>query len=217
MKEAVVFLASGGLDSTVGIVKAIEEYKVQIYPLYVRRGSKAERRELEALEEVRKFLGERYPDSLMNLIITDVVFPPQEWKHLYDKADVERRGHPMRDIMLQAIGVQCAEYLNVTGRGPINTVMVGQTADEVISHATVDALRLASFYTQLDRTDESWAIRSPFLWRESMTKADVVRWGIEHDIPLNITWSCFEGGAYPCGKCQECLRREKALAEVISQ
>lgn len=215
MKETVVFLASGGLDSTVGMVKAIEEYGMLIYPLYVRRGAKAERRELEALEEVRLFLRGRYPDALKDFIITDMVFPPKEWKHLYDKARVETLGHPMRDIMLQAVGVQCAEYLNETGRGPINTLMVGQTADEVMPHASADALRLASFYTQLDRDDESWAIRSPFLWRESMTKADVVRWGLEHDVPLAVTWSCFEGGDRPCGKCQECIRREQAFAACV--
>ncbi|MBA7695290.1 7-cyano-7-deazaguanine synthase [subsurface metagenome] len=147
----------------------------------------------------------------MSLIITDVVFPPQEWKHLYNKERVERLGHPMRDIMLQAVGVQCAEYLNATGRGPINTVMLGQTANEVMPHASVDALRLASFYTQLDRDDESWAIRSPFLWRESMTKGDVIRWGLEHDVPLAITWSCFYSGETPCGECQECVRRAEAM------
>ena len=213
--ESVVFLASGGLDSTVGMYKAIEEYKCRIYPLYVRRGSRAQERELDALEnEIYPRIQMRYPNLVMSLIITSVAFPPDEWKHLYKKDEVERLGYPMRDIMLQSVGVQCAVYLNQTRAESIHTVMVGQTIDEAMPHASSAALTLASYYVQLDRGDESWAIRSPLLWPTPMTKADVVRWGIEHDIPLNETWSCFEGSDRPCGKCQECIRRADALKKV---
>ena len=213
--EAVVFLASGGLDSTVGMYKAIEEYQCRIYPLYVRRGSRAQNRELDALEnEAYPRIQMRYPEKVMGLIITSVAFPPDEWKHLYSQEEVERLGYPMRDIMLQSVGVQCAVYLNKTRAENINTVMVGQTIDEVIPHASRDALTLASYYTQLDRDDESWAIRSPLLWPTPMTKADVVRWGIAHDIPLQETWSCFKGNDRPCGECQECMRRMDAFKKA---
>jgi len=213
--DAVVFLASGGLDSTVGMYKAIEDVNCRIYPLYIRRGSRAQNRELDALEnEIYPCIQMKYPKKVMGLIITSLVFPPDEWKHLYRKEEVERLGHPMRDIMLQSVGVQCAVYLNETRGEDIHTVMIGQTIDEVMPHANSEALRLASYYTQLDRNDERWAIRSPLLWPTPMTKADVVRWGIEHDIPLNETWSCFEGDDRPCEKCQECIRRQDAFKKV---
>ena len=33
-------------------------------------------------------------------------------------------------------------------------------------------------------------------------------------IPLEITWSCYRGGKSPCGKCESCLRRERAYRKL---
>ena len=215
MKHAVVFLASGGLDSTVGMAKAIEELDVIVYPLYIERGAEADAMERRSLSNVYFHLKERYPDNLMPVYYEQYLCPPLNWKRAYPPDDVLRRGYPMRDIVLQSVGVQYAEYLNATEKLEIRMVMVGQTSDEVLPHGTPDAIRLASFYTQLDRDDESWAIRSPLLLPEPMTKAEVVRWGTAHEIPLDLTWSCFRGGPAPCCVCQECERRFRAFKESV--
>ncbi|MHB8293482.1 MAG: 7-cyano-7-deazaguanine synthase QueC [Acidimicrobiales bacterium] len=34
-----------------------------------------------------------------------------------------------------------------------------------------------------------------------MTKADIVSLGIDLDAPLELTWSCYQGGTEPCGVC----------------
>lgn len=213
-KEAVVFLASGGLDSTVGMAKAIEDRDVIVYPLYIERGAEAEAMEKGALGNVYIHLRRRYPENLMPVYFQQYPCPPLNWKRAYSSMDVFRRGYPMRDIVLQSVGVQYAEYLNALEGLSIRTVMVGQTSDEVLPHATEYALRLVSYYTQQDRDDESWGIKSPLLFPEPMTKADVVRWGVRHDIPIELTWSCFQGGPVPCGRCQECMRRNRAIWEA---
>ena len=43
------------------------------------------------------------------------------------------------------------------------------------------------------------------------TKADVVRCGLELGVPYQPTWSCYEGGDVPCGKCGTCIDRMKAF------
>lgn len=215
MKEAVVFLASGGLDSSVGMAKAIEDGDVMIYPLYIKRGAKAEAMERAALGRVFSHLKRRYPENLMAVYSVESICPPLDWKWAYSDEDVLRRGYPMRDIVLQAVGVQYAEYLNTNSGLNIRTVMIGQTCDEVLPHATSYALRLAGYYIQQDRDDESWGIRSPLLFPEPMTKADVVRWAVQHDFPIDLTWSCFHAGPKPCGLCQECERRQRAESEGV--
>lgn len=52
-------------------------------------------------------------------------------------------------------------------------------------------------------------IVAPFLGK---TKADVVKIGTELAVPYEITWSCYERGDIPCGKCATCLDRAKAFS-----
>jgi 7-cyano-7-deazaguanine synthase len=46
------------------------------------------------------------------------------------------------------------------------------------------------------------------------TKADIVRRGLELNIDLDITWSCYEGENQPCGKCSTCIDRISAFEQV---
>lgn len=47
-----------------------------------------------------------------------------------------------------------------------------------------------------------------------LTKADIVRLGITHRAPLELTWSCYRGGAEPCGNCDSCVLRAKGFSEA---
>ena len=51
-------------------------------------------------------------------------------------------------------------------------------------------------------------IVAPFLGK---TKADVVKIGLELKVPYEMTWSCYERGEIPCGKCATCIDRAKAF------
>ena len=51
-------------------------------------------------------------------------------------------------------------------------------------------------------------IEAPFV---SLTKADVVKIGVGLKVPYELTWSCYEGGEKPCGKCGTCLDRIAAF------
>lgn len=43
------------------------------------------------------------------------------------------------------------------------------------------------------------------------SKASVVQRGVGVDAPLHLTWSCYEGGDQPCGKCDSCIIRWNAF------
>jgi len=44
-----------------------------------------------------------------------------------------------------------------------------------------------------------------------MNKTQVVAAGKRFGVPYEITWSCYEGGDEPCGKCATCLDRRAAF------
>lgn len=48
----------------------------------------------------------------------------------------------------------------------------------------------------------------PFAYR---TKLEVVALGLELGVPFERTWSCYRGGAEPCGECLACRERQQAL------
>jgi 7-cyano-7-deazaguanine synthase len=45
-----------------------------------------------------------------------------------------------------------------------------------------------------------------------MSKAEIVRLGTELGAPLDLTWSCYRGGAKPCGTCDACVLRARGFA-----
>jgi 7-cyano-7-deazaguanine synthase len=47
-----------------------------------------------------------------------------------------------------------------------------------------------------------------------LTKADIVRLGVEVGAPLELTWSCYLGFDRPCGECDACRLRAKGFAEA---
>ena len=51
-------------------------------------------------------------------------------------------------------------------------------------------------------------IEAPFV---NVSKAEVVRIGLELGVPYELTWSCYEGGEKPCGKCGTCIDRAAAF------
>ncbi|MDA1229492.1 MAG: 7-cyano-7-deazaguanine synthase QueC [Planctomycetota bacterium] len=54
-------------------------------------------------------------------------------------------------------------------------------------------------------------VLSPFVrWH----KTDIVRRGLELDVPFELTWSCYEGGTKACGKCSTCRDRDEAFANI---
>jgi 7-cyano-7-deazaguanine synthase len=48
----------------------------------------------------------------------------------------------------------------------------------------------------------------------TMTKADIVRKGIELQIPFELSWSCYFDDDIACGVCDSCKLRLKGFAEA---
>lgn len=55
------------------------------------------------------------------------------------------------------------------------------------------------------------AIHAPLI---HLTKAGIVKMGLALGAPLEKTWSCYQGGRHPCGRCDSCILRAKGFEEA---
>lgn len=46
------------------------------------------------------------------------------------------------------------------------------------------------------------------------SKKEIITLGLKLGVPFGHTWSCYEGGAKPCGKCDSCRFRINAFKEL---
>lgn len=91
-------------------------------------------------------------------------------------------------------------------------VIYGAHADDVAgeayadcSQAFADAINSA---IKVGTYNKVW-LEAPLV---ALTKAEVVKKGIELAVPFELTWSCYNGGDKQCGKCGTCIDRRRAFA-----
>jgi 7-cyano-7-deazaguanine synthase len=53
-------------------------------------------------------------------------------------------------------------------------------------------------------------IKTPLIYKN---KSEIIRIGRELKVPFALTWSCYRGGKYPCGKCDSCYFRARGFRE----
>ena len=137
--------------------------------------------------------------------------------------DIERRYHPKpsmeistayvpaRNIIFYGVAASYAEALNAS------SVVFGSNADDAqeLPDAAPNFIRLMNELvrvgTRSGREQASIQFVNPLI---KYRKSEVLRLAIRLKVPLELTWSCYEDGQVPCGKCRGCLMRQKAFEEV---
>ncbi|HTY46360.1 MAG TPA: 7-cyano-7-deazaguanine synthase QueC [Methanomassiliicoccales archaeon] len=215
MGKAVVLL-SGGLDSTVTLAYAlsVEEEVVALSFRYGQRHS----RELEAARNVVKHyrLKEHYVvnvdlSAYRSALTSPSVPVPKRASAKEIGSDIPVTYVPARNIIFLSIAAGLCESVDA------DTIYIGANALDYSGYPDCRPEFFQAFERVLEvgtkRGVEGRPVKvvAPIL---SRTKMEIVLLGKELKAPLNLTWSCYQGGEKACGVCDSCLLRLKGFREA---
>ena len=213
MHKAVVLL-SGGLDSATTAAIAIAD-GYEVIALSFRYGQRHEK-ELEAAKKIAKAL------EIKEHFITDINLSQWGGSSLTDEtmsipnegvqADVIPSTYvPGRNTVFIAIALSLAEAKNA------QAIYLGINAVDYSGYPDCRPEYLAA-YQQLANLSSKAGVEghAPVLVAPLVkdSKTDIVRRALALNVPIADTWSCYQGGNVPCGVCDSCRIRDRALIEA---
>ena len=204
---------SGGMDSTILLYSAIQQYDevLALSFVYGQRHIK----ELECAKEITHNL----PNVVSKII--DLSF----FKDISDKSALTNTSIsiakardtmgdpqtvnyvPFRNMMLLSISCAAAESFGA------DTVMYGAAqADSVAGYwdGSPEFLDSIKNLSMLNRRNKI-SIQAPLIKK---SKADIIKWGVTLNVPFNKTWTCYEGKEVSCGRCTACALRIKGFLDA---
>lgn len=218
MKNALV-LTSGGVDSTTALALAIEKYgSDHVIALSISYGQK-HTKELEAAKAVAAHYGVEqrfldlaliFKDSNCSLLEGSTEEIPEA---SYADQLAETNGEsPVATYVPFRNGLFLAAAASIALSRDCEVIYYGAHADDAAGFAYPDCSPIfnnAMNTAIYEGSGHQLRIEAPFV---NQTKADIVATGLKLDVPYALTWSCYEGGDHPCGKCGTCIDRAAAFA-----
>lgn len=212
-KRAVVLL-SGGLDSSTTLAIATRRDGYACTALSFRYGQR-HTIELDRAARIAERFGARHH-------VVDINISQWGGSALTDeRIDVPTGGTepgvipptyvPGRNTVFIAVGLSLAEAIDA------ERIYLGINAVDYSGYPDCRPeylgafQRLADLATKAGLEGRGARLAAPLAM---MTKADIVRTALELGVPIEETWSCYQGGTEPCGLCDSCRIRDAALVEA---
>jgi len=212
-------LSSGGVDSTTALALAIERFgKENVMALSVSYGQKHDK-EINAAKAVAEYYGVeqmfldlskifQYSNCSLLQQSTDEI-PEESYAKQIEETGGEK---PVSTYVPFRNGLFLSSAASIALSKECSVIYYGAHADDSAGFAYPDCSPV--FHDAMNQaiyegSGHQLKIEAPFV---HMTKADVVKMGLELGVPYELTWSCYEGGDVPCGKCGTCIDRAAAFA-----
>ena len=208
-----VCLVSGGMDSCVtsAIAKAEND---EIAFLHVSYGQRTERRERQAFNDIADFyqIKKRLDVSIEYLAqiggssLTDETIEVTGAN--LESKEIPTSYVPFRNANMLAIATSWAEVLGA------DSIYIGAVFEDSSGYPDCRPEFYAAFEKTIDagtKPETRIKIVTPII---ELSKAEIVRKGLELNAPLELSWSCYKSEELACGKCDSCALRLRGFARA---
>lgn len=211
-------LSSGGVDSTTALGLAVKKYgKENVIALSISYGQKHDK-EIKAATAVAEYYGveQMFLDlakifeysncSLLKNSTEDI--PEESYAEQIEKTEGEK---PVSTYVPFRNGLFLSSAASIALSKECEVIYYGAHADDAAGFAYPDCSPVfnnAMNEAIYEGSGHQLRIEAPFV---NVSKAEVVKMGLEIGVPYELTWSCYEGGEKPCMKCGTCIDRAKAF------
>lgn len=214
MKEKTVVLLSGGLDSTTTLYLAKKKY--QPYCLIFDYDQR-HKREIKSAKAIAKKANCPYQIIKFNLpwsrsSLTDKSLPlPQRKIGEIGKKNIPSTYVPARNTIFLSFALSYAESIGA------RAIFIGANSLDFSGYPDCRPEYYSAFQkvarqgTKGGVKGQGIKIFTPLITKN---KAEIIKLAVSLNVPLELTWSCYQGGKYPCGKCDSCLLRAKGFREA---
>jgi len=210
-------LLSGGIDSATCLGMAIERYGTEnVIALSIFYGQKHEK-EIQASEKVAEYYGIeqlkldltkifQYSDCSL-LQHSNQEIPEETYAEQLKKTD----GKPVSTYVPFRNGLFLSSAASLALSKDCSVLYYGAHSDDAAGNAYPDCS--SAFHNAISEaiyigSGNRLKVEAPFV---NMTKAEVVKKGLELKVPYELTWSCYEGREKPCMVCGTCIDRAEAF------
>jgi 7-cyano-7-deazaguanine synthase len=204
--QIAVCLVSGGMDSCVTAAIAKSEND-EIAFLHISYGQPTENRERKAFNDIADFFAveKRLDVSIEYLAkiggssLTDKNIEITEAN--LESVEIPTSYVPFRNANMLSIATSWAEVLNA------NRIYIGAVAEDSSGYPDCRPEFYAAFEKTIEvgtKPETDIKIMTPII---HLSKAEIVRKGIETGAPLHLSWSCYRNEDAACGTCDSCALR----------
>jgi len=120
---------------------------------------------------------------------------------------------PARNTIFLSIALAYAETVDA------DAIFIGATSQDYSGYPDCRPEYIKSYQKMADLATKrgiegnSIIIEAPLLY---LTKAEIIKKGLDLQVPFKKTWSCYKGDKKACGRCDSCLLRLKGFKEAGS-
>ncbi len=217
MRDKALVLVSGGLDSTTCLGLAVKEHgKENITALSIYYGQKHDK-EINSAKSVTEYYGVEWLQMDLSKMFefsncsllshSDIDIPKESYAEQLEKT----HSKPVSTYVPFRNGLFLSTAASIALSKDCSLIYYGAHSDDAAGSAYPDCSE--EFNNAINQaiylgSGKQLKIEAPFVMK---SKADIVKLGLELNVPYELTWSCYEGADKPCGTCGTCIDRMAAF------